>query len=288
MKRVILSMLLCASVACSPTGRSVDSERTRLVRIGVLPDQAKEVLAQRYAPLVEYLAATAEVEVQLRLPESYEALLEAFEERSIELGWFGALTFLRAERESGAEPLVSRDIDLSFTTAFVTSSGATGRSIGDFVGRRFSFGPRLSTSGHLMPRYLLYQLGIDPETFFSEVRYSQAHDQTVLWAANNEVDLGAVNSTVHQAMLLDGRLEAGKVRVVGQTPPYTNYTWAVQPHLGEEVRSRLLDAFLSLDRTMASHRAVLDPVGAGGFVPVSVADYDELRIAANLLDEPGR
>ena len=88
-------------------------------------------------------------------------------------------------------------------------------------------------------------------------------------------------------MLLDGRLEPAEVRVVDQTPPYTNYTWAVQPHLASELRSRLLEAFLSLDRTTASHRTVLDSLGAVGFVPVSAADYDELRIAASLLDELG-
>lgn len=276
--------LLLAVVGCpAPHTESVPDE-AQLLRIGVLPDQAREALELRYKPLVRYLENSVGIPAELLIPETYTDLLELFDQRQVDLVWFGGLTFVRAERASQAEPLTMRDVDLEFTTDFVVRQGATGSSIEDFVGQTFSFGPRLSTSGHLMPRFFLKRRGIEPEATFDVVLHSAGHDETLAWVRDGRVDIGAANSVIVEALLRSGSFSHEEVRVLGRTPPYKNYVWAVQPSLDRTLRESLLDAFLALDKRIPEQRALLDALGAGGFVPASRSDYDDLRMAAEELE----
>ena len=253
------------------------------VRVGVLPDRDPDELRGRYRPLIEYLAASTGLEFELVIPESYDELLEWFHQDRIQLAWFGGLTYLRAERRSGALALVMRDVDLKFTTDFLVASSRKELSLREFVGATLSFGPALSTSGHLMPRFHLYQEGIEPETFYRHVRHSDGHDQTVDWVQNGHVDLGAVNSVVVESMFREGRLSLDRVRVLQTTQPYRNYVWAVRPDVPAATRSALQNAFLALEESVPEHAVILDRQGAQGYVPASQDDYDQLRHAAKVL-----
>ena len=124
-----------------------------------------------------------------------------------------------------------RDADLAFSPSFIAQTGAPGDAIEAFRGRRFAFGPKLSTSGHLMPRHFLAQQNIVPETFFSAVRYSDNHDATAARARNGVVDLGVVNSLALTQMYRSELLRREAVRVVWETPTYPDYVWVAQPDL---------------------------------------------------------
>ena len=50
--------------------------------------------------------------------------------------------------------------------------------------------------------------------------------------------------------------------------------------IGEEVRDRLLQAFLALDPTNPEHQEVLGFVSAVGYVPATSDDFEGLRAAA--------
>ena len=156
-------------------------------------------------------------------------------------------------------------------------------AVGDFKGRRFAFGSKLSTSGHLMPRHFLADMKIEPEAFFGEVRYSGAHDRTAIWVRDGEVDLGAANASIVDRMYAEGRLDAAEVRIVWTTPAYPDYVWAARQGLGPEVREKLIAAFLRLSPADADQARILRGVDAGGFLPARRSDFDELRQIARAL-----
>jgi phosphonate transport system substrate-binding protein len=153
----------------------------------------------------------------------------------------------------------------------------------DFEGQRFAFGSRLSTSGHLMPRYFLEQDGRVPELFFKSVQYTAGHDQTAYLVRDGIVDLGVANCLIFEQMLEDGRLTDDEVRILGRTPPYHNYAWAARKELPGELEARILGAFLALDQTVSEHAAILRAQNAGGYLPVSRENFYEVREAADSL-----
>jgi len=123
-----------------------------VLRVGILPDVSEENLRKRYGPLLNHLSAKTGFDLNLVLPTDYGDLVRLFRENKVDLAYFGGLTFVQAQVFYNAEPLVMRDVDTRFTSWFLVRKSDPARNLADLKGKVFSFGSRLSTSGHLMPR----------------------------------------------------------------------------------------------------------------------------------------
>jgi len=239
---LIIILILTVLVSC--TSNKNDDEGTfSKLRIGILPDESREKLIEHYSPLFEYIAGETGVSYELIIPESYSKLLELFHENKIDLAYFGGFTFVQAHITDNAVPMVMRDVDTRFTSYFLVRGDDPASDIFEFKGKRFSFGSDLSTSGHLMPRYFLKEMGIVPEVYFSEVRYSGKHDLTAYAVRDGIVDLGVANHSVINGMFKDGRLSRQDVRILWETPAYPDYVWALRPEISKDYQIRLRDAF---------------------------------------------
>ena len=263
-----------ALAGCSPEENSTPRD---VLRLGVLPGQQAEALRDRYRHLTRYLAREMNQEIELVIPDNYGQLIRLFGSGAVDMANFGGATFVSAAARHDAVPFVTRDVDGEFSTYFIARADAPGPEVADFGGQDFAFGSELSTSGHLMPRHFLQEQGLVPETFFKSVRYSGGHDRTVFLVRDGGASLGAANKEVVQAMLRDGRLGPGELRVVWETPPFADYVWAIQPGWDEAYVTRLRDAFLGLSLTDPDDAVVLQSLRAGGFLPAHKRDYDSLR-----------
>jgi phosphonate transport system substrate-binding protein len=250
------------------------------IRVAVLPDQSIDKLLLQFEPLLDYLASTTSLKYELEIPPGYSELLDRFDAGQIDLAWFGGLTFTRAELRSQAVPLVFRDIDLRFASCYLARTSDTRKSVTGFEGEQFSFGPVLSTSGHLMPRFFMAADNLDPEQFFAATRHSAGHDQTAAWVADGTVDLGVANCSIVQSLIENESLHSREIHIIGTTPPYSNYVWAISPSLDSRTKLVIRDAFLSLDVTTPEHRKLLRAQGANTFLPAKSEDFQDIRNAA--------
>ena len=283
----VLLVLLCVIAASAYFIMQpvfVSSVTPAVLRVGVLPDRNVDILRQRYAPLLDYLSAETGLENKLVLPENYAALIRLFRDKKVDLAFFGGFTFAKVQAFYGARPLVMRDIDTRFTSWFLVKGENSALELADLKDKTFSFGSKLSTSGHLMPRYFMQvEKQIVPEQFFSEIHYSGAHDRTAYLVRDGKVDVGVANAEIIFAMIKDGRLKQGEIRSLWQTPPYPDYVWAVHDNLDEDVMRSLRNAFLKLDKNNKNHSKVLSRLGARFFLPAAAGDFMRLkRIAESL------
>ena len=182
-----------------------------------------------------------------------------------------------------------REVDTRFTSYFVVRGDGPLRNCDaltcdELAGRVVAFGSKLSTSGHLMPRYFLKsEKGIEPESYFGEVRYTGAHDTTAYRTRDGDVDLGVVNAEIFESMLGDGRLKQGDLRILWETPPYPNYVWAMSSQLEERLRTKLRDAFLMLEIGNEDHARILSLMGTTYFLPAGTVDFVPLQKVADSL-----
>ena len=282
LQHVLCLCLMLSGAACEQAHQSSTPE---VLRIGVLPDLQASKLKRKYDPLVTYLSDELQQEVKVIAPDDYADLVRMFGNAEVDMAYFGGVTFVSAAAQYQAEPLVMRDIDTRFTTYFLARSDAKEHDISDFDGQVIGFGSQLSTSGHFMPRYFLNEQAIDPETFFSDVLYSGAHDRTVEMLLQGEVDLAAVNSEVVKSMLRQGQLDAKSFKIIWETPVYADYVWAIQPDWNEAYANKVRDAFLQLSPFDERDAEILQSLGAGGFLPATPGDFARLR--AIVLRESG-
>jgi len=247
------------------------------LRIGILPDQDPETLRRRFAPILKYLSAALQIPCELRIPESYEHLLELFHNDEIDLGYFGGYSFVNARQQDRAVPLVMRRIDTRFTSLFLVHANSTAQKMDDLQGKRIGFGSALSTSGHLMPRYFLQQMKMEPEEYFSRVAYSGAHDKTVYWVRDGVIDVGTANANTVRSMLGQNLVGSDEIRILWETPPYADYVWAVKPAIDENTRLHIRDAFLELSPEVEEHKAILEALHASGYVPADNEFFSNLE-----------
>ena len=247
------------------------------LRIMVLPDRSREVLEDRYRSVVEYLSGKLRIPCELVIPASYDQFVEEFAAGRAELGFFGGYTYVVTGQRMELAPLVVRDLDRHFTTVFLTTPKNRGRSLNDFRGQRLAFGPRLSTSGHLMARDFLERRGIVAEEFFQEVRYSKGHDDTAHLVRDGEVDLGAANAVTVKRMLARGELDPAAIVVLLETTPYPDYLWAMPASLPAGLRSAVRSAFLSLSQLDEGDARVLADQDAQVFLPVLSDDLRKIE-----------
>jgi len=273
-------------------GDLAEEERQQTINISALPDQAPAAVLQQHAQLLEYICRTANIACRWIESADYETLVDLFGKGEIDLAYFGGVTFALAHERYGAIPLVMRDIDIRFTSSlYVHESNNTIKAIKDLQGKTFSFGPFYSTSGHIMPRYYLRKMGIEPEHFFNLVTYSQGHDDTLIRLDIGEIEAGFANSHIANDVLQNKKLS---LKQIWETPPYVDYIWAVHPSMNALLQVRLQNAFLALDITSPADKIILEKQGARGYLPALIDDFIDVNNAVKQffslknIDQPNR
>lgn len=258
------------------------------LRVSAIPDEAPTELQRKFAPLGKYLEAELKMPVNFVPVSDYAGVVEALAAKRLDLVWLGGFTFVQAWQRTGgtAIPLVQRAEDEKFTSRFITADPAI-KSLADLRSKRFVFGSPSSTSGHLMPRYNLMQAGIDPDKDFRNLAFSGAHDATVAFVQNGRADAGALNASVWDKLVEEGKVDTKKVHVFFTTQPFYDYNWTVRGDLDPALVKKLREAFLKLDPANPAHKEILELQRASKFLPTKVENYKGIEAAgkaAKLLD----
>lgn len=280
--RVVLCVGLSVSLlSCTP---NQTNELKGTIRVSMIPDQDPDIIRDRVKNFMSYLEQETGYKFEVIVPMEYQQTLSLFLQKNVDIAWFGGYTFVKASQMGNAVPLVSRAADAEFKSIVIVRSDSPYTTLFDLKGKHFSFGSRLSTSGHLMPRSFFKRVKIDSESFFSQIEYSGAHDRTVEWVKNGKVDAGVVNPLVLQSMYLDGRIDPTKIRIIWRSPSYQDYVWAVQPTMDENLINKIRDAFLKLSYSDEKDRQLLNDMSAHHYVPVGTADFSVLSQIIDELD----
>ena len=258
-----------------------------------IPDQDESHLQQRFGKVADYLAKELAVEVQYIPVKSYAAAITAFRNNQVQLAWFGGLSGVQARRlVPGSEALAQGYEDQYFKSYFIAHKSASLKLADvlplDLKGKTFTFGSKGSTSGRLMPEfYLREQFNAAPEEIFSRVGFSGDHSRTIAQVQAGAYQVGAVNYSVWESELAEGKIDPAKVQVIWTTPTYPDYQWTVRGDVdqlfGKGFKAKVRDALLNM-----KDPDLLASFPRQGFVPATNADYAPIEATAKaigLLDE---
>ena len=260
------------------------SQAAEVLRVSAIPDEAPTELLRKFKPLGAYLEQQLGMKVEFTPVADYPAVVEALATDRLDLAWLGGFTFVQVRLKTGnAIPLVQREQDAQFTSKFITANPDV-TSLADLKGKTFAFGSVSSTSGSLMPRYFMLQDGIKPESHFSRVGYSGAHDATAAWVQAGKVDGGVLNASVWDKLVASGKVDSNKVKVFATTPTYYDYNWTVRGTLDPALAEKIKAAFLALDPSNPEHKAILDLQAASRFIETSPENYKGIEDAARAAD----
>lgn len=249
--------------------------------VGMVPDAgATQVSIQEKVPLKAYLTKAMGKEVNLVIPTSYNATIEALGNGSLDFAYLGGLSYLKAHEKYDVVPLVQRSVDLQFHSVFLVPASSPAHSLKDLKGKRFAYGDINSTSGHLIPYMEMRQAGLDPDTDL-QFRYSGSHPATAKAVESGAADAGALDESVYNSMIAEGKLDKSKVRVLYTSKPFVDYVWVAHKNVPPADRERFIQAFTSLKE--GQDNQVLQLLRGKDFVRANNEEYSALRLIARQL-----
>ncbi|MFZ6742206.1 putative selenate ABC transporter substrate-binding protein [Undibacterium sp. JH2W] len=258
------------------------AQAQQVLRVSAIPDEAPTELQRKFKPLGAMLEKKLGMKVEFIPVTDYAASVEGLINKKLDMVWFGGFTFVQAKVRSKDQviPLVQREEDEKFKSVFITTDKNITK-LEDLKGKTFTFGSESSTSGHLMPRSYLLAAKINPDTDMKRIAFSGAHDATVAAVSGGKVDAGALNISVWEKLLTQGKVDTKLVHVFYTTPGYFDYNWSVRTDMPADMRKKITDAFMSLDPANPQDKEILDLQRATRFIPTKADNYKAIEAAAH-------
>ena len=282
-KLVMITVVAVVLAGCGGGGGGGAASGDEPLQVGLIPNENPEEVEAQYQPLEDYLKKELGREVELSVPTTYNAVVEAMVSGELDLAYFGGLTYVQARQRADVHPLFTEVNPRTGTTKYrsviIVPADSDIEKVEDLEGEDFAFGSVSSTSGSLYPSIMLNQAGIDYRTDLGEVVYTGGHDTTAQAVANGRVAAGGLEDRILYGLQEDGIIGKDKVRVIEESDPIEGYPWVVRDALSDKDEQALTDAFLGIEDPK-----LLDLLRAEDYQKVQASDYDYVEEQARKLD----
>jgi phosphonate transport system substrate-binding protein len=277
-----IKSLLCVAALAAATALTSVSYAQTVFRVTTIPEEAATEQTRKFSPIVKYLESKLGQKVEFIPVSDYPAAVEALVNKQVDMVWFGGFTFVQASVRSGGKivPIAQREEDTKFQSVFITKPDSGIKTLTDLKGKQVSFGSQSSTSEHLMPRSFLLDAKIDPDKDFKRVAYSGAHDATIASVVSGKVDAAALDITVWNKFVKEGKVSNKDAVVFFTTPGYFNYNWSVHADMPAAQRERVKKALLDIDPKTPAGKEILDLNRASKYIATVPENYRGIETAA--------
>lgn len=263
---IVISLLLLALAA-----PAFPAEKP-LVRFGVIPRYNPLVMYKRYQPIMDYLTENTPYRFELKISKDYPEAVRFLQQGVTQVSSLGDVTFAEANTQYAAIPILkprNRDGIPFYRSAIIVRADSPLKNIKELRGKTMAFGSPHSTSGNLIPRYLLWDNGITLHELKSFTNL-QHHDAVAKAILKGQFDAGAVKDVVAEKYKSHG------LRILAWSAPIPAVPLVVRKDAPLDVVKALTAALLKLDRTNLAHQKMMqtwDDEFRNGFAPASKDDY---------------
>ena len=256
-------------------GKSCDDK----IQFGVEPFESAARLLPAYKPLTQQFGEKAGCDVKLTIPTSYTAEIEAMRHDELDVGQFGPLGYILANKVADAEAVASfggaDGKPSTYTASIVTPSDSKVRTLQGCKGQSFAYSDPASTSGHLFPAYALKQAGIDPDKGVKG-RYAGSHTASYETLRAGKTVCGELNSEQIEAAKDSGQWDASRFRTLWKSEPIPIDPIAVRGDLPKKTKDAYVKSLRSIDLSKLPEKA-RSVLPDAKIVPQNDAAYDEIR-----------
>lgn len=287
-RSVICALLgtLCAlrGVAYSAASDARSERATqRSLAVMILPVDGgtQDATLADYRPTLDAIAATTGMTFDVRVGQSYSAVVEALATGLIDMAQLGVVSYQQARARGGARFLAMQVIEGSgvyFGALFVRSSSGI-RGIEALRGRSVAFGDPGSASSFAYPVAMLLRSGIEPGRDLARVVMAGSHANALRALAEGRVDAAAASLISFQRAVDGGLISAADIRPIARSVPIPNPLFATRADLPPQTFARLRKAFATVHAARGADRIELR--GYGGQI---VTRWDT-EVPTSVLDE---
>ncbi|WP_252312262.1 phosphate/phosphite/phosphonate ABC transporter substrate-binding protein [Sinobaca sp. H24] len=281
----VLVLGACGGGEEESQGGGEGEETQDTLEVAVIPAQSSGEMESGVQSLEDTLNESLDQEVSVETYPNYNAVVEALNYGELDLAYLGPLTYVIAHEESGAEAILTQEIDgepyyYSYIITHVDQPWETLDEMLEDSGEvDFAFGSISSTSGSLIPGLELRERGAfesEQENEFASVRYTGSHDVTAQVVQSQDVDAGAIDSAIYNELVEEGAIDESQIRTIWESDQLYQYPWAVPEDMDDELKADIQEAFINIE-----DEEILNVFGgASAFVETDHSNYESITQAA--------
>jgi phosphonate transport system substrate-binding protein len=235
---------------------------------------------RQYLPFLGYLSRATGYRFEIHFTPAGANLVDELGTGKVHFAAIGAGSYVRARERYGAVPLArglnSRGL-AEYRSVLVVRPDSPIRRVADLRGRSFAFGDFNSTQGHLIPRIVLLEHGVDVNDL-ARHEYTGSHRNCAEAVIAGRFDAGGMQDTLGEELVGQGLL-----RILYTSRPYPSSAIAAStavPALAlARVKAALL-AFAPKGRDAAGLYHWDKTEMPNGFGDARDEDYAQLRQSA--------
>lgn len=251
------------------------------LRFGAVSFYNPRVMYLKYQPVVDYLSEHTPYRWELLVMNSYGQTVDDLCSGRLAMAYLGPLTYVRAHASCGALPLVRLNTGghATYQSLIMVRRDSPIASLSDLAGKTMGFGAPLSTSSHLMPRWMLMAAGLKPGENVRCVFFGH-HERAARAVALGEVEACGIRDIVGR------KFEQRGLRVLASSPPMPNFPLVVSPNAPAALCRSIVRALVVLPEEDAATRHAMaqwDEEFNGGFATVGDEEFDPVRRLARLV-----
>jgi len=205
-----------------------------------------------FEPIFNAISEATGLNFELKVGQSYGAVVEAMCNGSADIAWFGPVSYLQAHNRGCANLLamaVSKGRSVYYSGIFARKDSGID-SIADIRGKRIALGDINSTSSFNIPVAMLLREGVDPAKDTAKVNMAGSHANVLSALSQGLVDVGGASFDSYEKALNAGAIDGNDIKVVAKSAPLPYPPLAIQPEVSADIKARLQDAFNNV-HTMA-------------------------------------
>jgi len=231
----------------------------------------------------DFLSQRIGVKVDATVTTSYAALVEAQRSGFVQVSYHGPLSFLFAEQQIGAVPILVDSTNgttpASYQSHLLAGVNSPIKTVQDIRGQDFVFVDPASASGNLFPRVMLIEEGIDPNRDVRG-RYAGNHANAILAIAKDQVPCGASNNLSINSAVSRGVILREDLVILKTSPDIPNGPFCVMPDFDPVAVAKLTEMMTQFNDPAAIKAMEL----AGPLVPVDTSAYNFVRQSARAIN----
>ena len=237
-------------------------------------------IQRRFAPLAEYLGQQLGRPVRVRVGSNYEEHISFVGQDAVDIAYIGPAPYVAMVERYGRKPILARaetNGQPYLRGVLFVRQDSNIRRLADLKGKRLALGDPQSTTGSILPRYVLRQNGVELRDL-ALVSHVLAHDNVVLGVLAGDFDAGVARADVFDEMAGRG------LRRIADFPPVSEHLFVTRASMPPQEVKRLRQALLQLSAAPDGQR-ILHTISAEmtGLVPASDEDYDAVRKVVHAL-----
>ncbi|ELA6647398.1 MULTISPECIES: sensor histidine kinase [Vibrio] len=301
----VLCLVAFASLAHGAVSEQADLQEQKAeqpqakqkVEVGVLAIRGHLYAEQRWQPTIDWLnQQISDVHFVLH-PVNLDEMGEAVKFQTMDFILTNPGQAVRLGRQyalSWMATLTSRapqNSNYGIGSALVVRANSSYQTVQDVSGRPVAAVSEKAFGGYLTMRYQIVKMGLNPNDFFSDVRYlGFPIDANLYQLRDGNVEAAVVPACLLEQMLSEGLLQPSNYRVLNQqpnerslcavsTPLYPNWSFAKTERGSAQIAKQIAQVLLAMP---PEHPAVIAAGASGWTSPVSLLSIDKLYQALDL------